>query len=186
MKKKLLFIICVFIYVYFPISAVELRHSIGGEIAFYGFSPIVDDSYSLPSGLGAFYTLAKISKPSLFLSSHLYWYGFTPDSNYYTGSIMFIPTLALGYNFIVNFAHNAELNFSPYLSYGQYFRSIESTESILWFSRPVISSGLDIVINTDVKSVFSLGLFVSLILENEPFFTPGFRVKTGYSWTSNR
>ncbi len=186
MKKKLLFIILLLIIVFIPIFALEIRHSIGGELAFHGFSPIIDDSYSLPSGLGVFYTFAKISKPSVFLSSHLYWFGFNPDSNYYTGSIMLIPTLALGYNFIVNFAHDAELNFSPYLSYGQYFRSIESTESILWFSRPVITSGLDIVINTDVKSVFAIGFFVSMILENQPFYTPGFRVKTGYTWISGK
>jgi len=186
MKPKLLFIFLIFIFTYSSVSAVELRHSIGGQIAFYGYSTFPDDPYSLPSGVGLFYEISKITKPSFFLGADLLWYGFVSGLNFYSGSMMLIPSVSLGYKYIFYFSHHSNLSFSPFISYGQYIRSIETEKSTMLFSRPVITGGLDIAINTEIKTTSSLGLFVSVIMDDTPVIMPGFRVKTGYSWGSVR
>ncbi len=186
MGKKKFVILFLILFVAIRVFSVDIRHSAGIEVSFYGYSSFPDDPYSLPSGLGFFYTLNKISKPSLFLGAALLWYGFIPANNFYTGSIMLIPAVSLGYNFVFDFAHQSEFIISPFLSYGQYFRSIVSTESTLWFNRPVITGGFDIAINTEIKTTSAIGLFVSVILDNELLIMPGFRVRTGYSGTSGK
>ena len=99
---------------------------------------------------------------------------------------MIIPSFSPGYNFVFELANNANIILSPYLSYGHYFRSLVSTESTTWFNRPVITCGFDFAINTEVKTISSLGLYVSLIMDNSPVIMPGFVVKTAYTWGSIR
>jgi len=170
----------------FSIFSAEIRHSTGLEISFYGPSAFTDDPYSLPSGLGIFYVVSKIAKPSFSLGADLLWYGFVPLGSFYTGSIMLLPSISFGYNFIFNFAHESEFIISPYISYGHYFRSIASTNALLWFNRPVITTGLDIDINTEIKTTSAIRLFLSFILDNKPLIVPGFSVRTGYSRKSGR
>lgn len=184
MKKKLLFIFLIYICTYFSVSAVELRHSIGGEIAFYGFSSFPNDPFSLPSGIGIFYTLNPVSKPAFFYGADILWFGFIPDSNFYLGSMMIIPSITFGYHHIFDFTHGSELNLSPYFSYGHYFRSVEIDDSNLWYNRPVISAGIDIDLYTEIQTVSSLGIFTSIIADDEPIIILGLKVKTGYSWKS--
>jgi len=186
MKKKLILLIFIYIYSYFPVFAVELRHSIGGEISFYGYTFFKDDPFSLPSGLGLFYSIGKNRESSLFLGSKIYWYGFVPSGTYYNESIMIIPSLSLGYNFILNSEQHSEFSILPYFSVGQYFRSVTSIDSSVWFSRPVVSGGMDFILNTEINTTSAIGIFISAILDNSAIIMPGFCVKTGYSSGSGR
>lgn len=184
MKKKRYIILLLVLIVTGRLYSDEIRHSAGIEVSFFGYSSFIDDPYSLPAGLGLFYTIKKLSKSSLFFGTSLLWYGFVSSKTFYTGSVMIIPAVSLGYNFAFDLTHKSEFILSPYISYGHYFRSIEIDESTMWFNRPVITGGLDIVINTEIKTTSAIGFFVSVIMDNSLVLMPGLRVKTGYSWGS--
>jgi len=186
MKKKLIFVIFLCIYTYFPVLAMELRHTIGGEFSFYGATSFNGDPYSLPSGLGIFYTINKFDKPSFVFGANLLWYGFVPSRFFYSGSIMLVPSVSSGYNFVFDLSNKSGFSLLPYISYGQYIRSIETDESTSWFSRPVITGGVDIILNTEIRTASAFGFFVSALMDNIPVIMPGFRVKTGYSWEADR
>ncbi len=181
MKKKICVTLVLMFSITFSIPAISLNHSTGIEVSFFGNSSFNNDPYSLPSGFGLFYTVNKFSKSSLFLGTSLVWYGFVPSNTFYTGSIMIIPTVSVGYNFLFDLTHKSVFSLLPYISYGQYIRSIETNEDILWFSRPVITGGFDFLLNTEIRTTSVIGLFISVIMDNTPIFMPGFRVKTGYA-----
>lgn len=180
MKKKLFILLLFILFVNIRIFSTDIKHSIGIEISFYGYTSFPHDPYSLPSGLGVFYEINNISKSSFYLGADLLWYGFVAGLDIYSGSMMLIPSVSLGYNFILDLSNESKLSFSPYISYGQYVRSIEFADLLKWFSRPVITGGLDIKISTEIKTTSSLGFFVSVIMDNSPVIMPGIRVKTGY------
>ena len=186
MKKKRYIILLLVLIVASRIYSDEIRHSVGIELSFFGYSSFIDDPYSLPSGLGLFYTINKLSKSSLSFGTSLLWYGFVSSKTFYTGSVMIIPAVSLGYNFVFDLTHESDFTISPYISYGHYFRSIEIYGSTMWFNRPVLTGGFDTAINTEIKTTSSLGVFISIILDDSPVIMPGFRVKTGYSWDSIR
>jgi len=183
MIKKIIFLIFISIYFSFPVFTVELKHSIGGEISFYGYTFFKNDPYSLPSGLGLFYSIGRNNESSLFLGSKIYWYGFVPSESYYNESIMIIPSFSLGYNYILNSRQQSEISILPYFSVGQYFRSVTSIDSSVWFSRPVVSCGMDFILNTEINTTSAIGIIISAILDDSVIIMPGFCVKTGYSWS---
>lgn len=181
MKKNHIIIFLIFFYAGQGFSLTTTQ-SAGVQIAIYGSEPFSENLYSLPSGMGIYYTLTSGKTPSIFLGTDILWYGFTPLNNFYGDSFMLIQSIAAGYRFRFTLRPPTALVFSPYLTCGYYTRRITTQDAAMWFTRPVLTLGVETAVEAGKRASSSIGLFVTFIMDNTPVVMPGLLIRTGYRW----
>jgi hypothetical protein len=95
---------------------------------------------------------------------------------------MLLPSLSLGYGFILPLFENSALGIFPVLKYGQYFRWFTFNDSTYMGSRPVLSAGIEIFLYTEKNTIFSIGFYFSYIFDNEAIHLLTYRNRIGYAF----
>ncbi len=185
--RRCLLIITIFILNIFLLDASEngdsdTMHSIAGELSVMGQTQSFDDPYSLPVGAGLLYEFHGLSIIPLYFGADIQWFGFIPLDKQYDNSYMIIPSISIGYSFINSLSGKSSLAISPFLSGGIYFREYTKNSIRYKGSKPVIKSGIDIILRTENKLFFSIGLFYSFFLDNNMISFPGYRNRIGYAF----
>ncbi len=182
-----IFILSVFIFIYTADIHAEERinvknsHIIAAELSILGQTNNFEDPYSLPAGIGILYEYHGFSIPMI-LGLETEWFGFVPINENYNDSSMIVPSLILAYSFIIPLSEKSSLQLMPALSAGQYFRSFERNNQTYKGSKPIIKSGLDIMLITEKNMVFTIGFFYTLIMDNNVISFPGYRNRIGYAF----
>lgn len=162
-------------------KADRKKHFTCAELSLMGQTRSFNDPYSLPAGIGVSYNYYGFSIP-FFAGFEAEWFGFVPLNENYSDSMMIVPSINLGYSIIKELNRGSQVHISPYISAGQYFRSIIKNDITYNGSRPVFKSGFDLVLLTEKNTVFSIGLFYIMILDNNPVLFPGGRNRIGYAF----
>ena len=157
----------------------QKKHLIAAELSITGQTKKFEDPYSLPAGIGILYEFFTPGVP-FFIGAEAEWFGFVPLEDNFGESRMGVYSITSGYCFKKYFRDNSLIMFSPEISGGLYFRSFEKNGTTYKGSKPVIKTGLDIMLITEKNTAFSLGLFYFFIMDNTLFSFPGYRNRIGY------
>ena len=169
-------------YLYADSVSASQKHKnnlIAAELSITGQTDEFDDPYSLPAGLGILYEFYIPGLP-VFIGAETEWYGFIPLEDDFGDSRMIVCSFTSGYCFRKYFRDSSLLMFSPSVSAGQYFRSFEKNGTTYKGSKPVIKTGVDIMLISEKNTAFSIGFFYFFIMDNTLFSFPGYRNRIGY------
>ena len=187
LRLRLLFFILIGIQT-FPLYASKNKiphnsnHLLAAELSVMGQTQNFTDPYSLPVGFGILYEYHGFNIIPAHIGIEFEWFGFIPLNDYYGDSAMILPSVILGYSFKKALSNNSSVALSPFISSGIYFRSFEINGETYKGRRPAIKTGFDIMLITEKKCAFSIGLFYSAFLENNMVSFPGYRNRIGYAF----
>jgi hypothetical protein len=157
----------------------NLHHAIGLELGF--LKELNNDSpYGIPAGIGLFYQFTGPPRFPVLLGVDVNSYGFPPLDDGYETSLMLVPSLSIGYGYQVSLHREASIGIFPVLKYGQYIRRFTYEGKDYQGSRPVLSGGVEFILFSEMKILFSFGFFYTLYLDDQPINFLAYRNRTGY------
>jgi hypothetical protein len=146
------------------------KNALGLELS-YVLPPTWDsDPYSGPLGLGVFYERHSLVA-GLFAGARLTGFGFYPLRGAFGDSFMVMPTVSVGYDFVLPVDRRFALALSPYVLGGLYWRRFLFSGQEFDARRPVIAGGLRSDLRLGRRLLVGLNLEVILVLDQTALVT---------------
>jgi hypothetical protein len=185
--QKVRVIILLLIILIHPVIKADGKDSIksshqafGAELSFSQQLSVAQSPYGFPVGMGIFYQFTGSSSLPILIGLDVNAYGFPPRDSTFGSSFMVIPSLSLGFGFQFPLYENASLELFPIIKYGQYFRTFIYNGEKSFGTRPAISAGMEFFLYSEKNIMFSLGIYYTILLDNNPVHLISYKNRSGF------